>query len=355
MTRYQVADAVVSGASVFWLRDTVRQAEACIVPEYGANATAFRTTPDDDPAPGEPVDLLVPPENPAQLRDNPFASGNPILFPFPNRVRQGIYTFEGRTYRMDRLMALGRDPAAGHAIHGLVADKPWSVEAVQADADRAFLRCTLTLDAYPDIQEQYPFPCRLTATYTLCDGVLELQVEATNTGPTRLPMGFGIHPWFPVALRPGRRLPDSLTDLAPGQRARTMVRVPCTALWELDQLMPTGRVLPAEGPFALNDFRTLEDHFYDHVFTEVQRNSDGWSEASVRDPQTGMEAYLSADPAFREWVFYAPLDRPVVALEPYTCPTDAVNLQARGIDAGLIALSPGGTWRGTVRFGLRRF
>lgn len=353
MARYQVTDTVENGAIVFWLRDTVRGAEACIVPEYGANAMAFRTTPDNDPAPGEPVDLLVPPENPLQLRDNPFAFGNPILFPFPNRVRQGIYTFEGRTYRMDRLMALGRDPAAGHAIHGLVADRSWGVEAVQADASGALLRCALALDAHPDIQEQYPFPCRLTATYALREGVLELRVEAINTGITRLPMGFGIHPWFPVALRPGHRLPDGQTD--PEQRARTMVRVPCTALWELDHLMPTGRVLPAEGAFALNDFRALGDHFYDHVFTDVQRNSDGWSEASVRDPETGMEAYLTADSAFREWVFYAPLDRPVVALEPYTCPTDAVNLQARGIDAGLIALPPGEAWCGTVRFGLRRF
>jgi aldose 1-epimerase len=41
-----------------------------------------------------------------------------------------------------------------------------------------------------------------------------------------------------------------------------------------------------------------------------------------------------------------------VALEPYTCATDAINLQQRGVDAGLLVLGPGGKWQGVVEMRL---
>jgi aldose 1-epimerase len=35
-------------------------------------------------------------------------------------------------------------------------------------------------------------------------------------------------------------------------------------------------------------------------------------------------------------------------VEPYTCITDAINLQQRGVEAGLLVLPPGGRWTGVV-------
>ena len=57
---------------------------------------------------------------------------------------------------------------------------------------------------------------------------------------------------------------------------------------------------------------------------------------------------MRADASFREWVVYAPPGRPTICLEPYTCTTDAFNLAAQGIDGGLVAVEPGGVWRGSV-------
>jgi aldose 1-epimerase len=37
-----------------------------------------------------------------------------------------------------------------------------------------------------------------------------------------------------------------------------------------------------------------------------------------------------------------------MCLEPYTCTTDAINLQQRGVDAGLIVLPPDGLWAATI-------
>jgi aldose 1-epimerase len=44
----------------------------------------------------------------------------------------------------------------------------------------------------------------------------------------------------------------------------------------------------------------------------------------------------------REFVLYTPPNSPdVIALEPYTQTTDAINLQPRGVDAGLRVLGHG--------------
>jgi aldose 1-epimerase len=185
-----------------------------------------------------------------------------------------------------------------------------------------------------------------------------MRTEVANTGTKTLPMGYGIHPWFPTTLRPGAKLPAALGAITPEERAAAEVRVPAAALWELEHLMPTGRVVPVSDNaemFDLRAYRPLNRRFYDHVFTGVEYRADGWSEGGLRDPATGLEMYLAADGKFREWVLYAPEKSPVIALEPYTCTTDAVNLEAQGFDAGLIALPAGETWTGDIHFGLRRF
>jgi aldose 1-epimerase len=51
-------------------------------------------------------------------------------------------------------------------------------------------------------------------------------------------------------------------------------------------------------------------------------------------------------------VVYTPAHRQAFCVEPYTCATDAVNLQARGIDAGWLVLPPGEKWTAVVEMSL---
>jgi len=301
-----------------------------VVPALGANATHFRVWHQ-----GALVDLLLPPPDLAALRASPYRAGNPILFPFPNRIREARFTFQGRTYHLQ--------PSSGpHAIHGLVSGKPFQVLEARAGPAGAELRLALHLEDFPDIQEQYPFPCRLSITYRLAGETLTLEAEAENTGRGPLPLGFGVHPWFPATFGPG------------GRREEGIVRLPARRYWELEGLLPTGRRPEATGRYDLRAGRLLGDESYDDVFTDLIRE-DGWSEGSYEDPAAGLAVVVQADASFREWVLYAPLDRPVVCLEPYTCPTDAFNLAARGIaEHGMVVLMPGRHWRGTVRFTVRR-
>ena len=356
MSRYQLIVRQQNGRTAYILKDHLRRAEAVLYPELGNNCLEFRTTPDGTTDDTPPSEIFVPTDDLEALIDSPFHAGQPILFPFPNRVREGKFTFEGQAYNMAGLLAKGWDRGAGQAIHGLVGDKAWEVEYATADENGVSVRATIATDAHSDIIEQYPFPCTLSVTYTLKEGILEMLTEVHNRGEKTLPMGFGIHPWFPVRIRPGVRLPAGLAGVSTEERGTTEVKIPADSIWVLEKLMPTGEtrsVIEDDGFFDLREFRALEQGFYDNVFTHTRRREDGWSEAGVRDPESGLEIYIAADAEYREWVLYAPVERRVVAIEPYTCVTDAVNLQAQGIDAGLIALPAGEIWSGTICFGLR--
>src|SRR6516165_11553260 len=50
----------------------------------------------------------------------PTRSGNPVLFPFPNRICDGRFTWAGRDYQLPI-----NGPGGKHAIHGFVCRKPW--------------------------------------------------------------------------------------------------------------------------------------------------------------------------------------------------------------------------------------
>jgi aldose 1-epimerase len=313
------------------LVDAEANATASVSPPDGNNTTHFRVTP---PGRSVPIDVFLPPTEVQDLGPGGYSAGNPILFPFPNRVRGGEYVFQGRSYRMDV-----NETARGNHIHGVVARLPWQTEGTGAGADEgAWHRAVIDLGQFPEVLRQYPFPCLVRVITRLVNGVLIQETSVTNTGQTALPMGYGTHPWFPATI-------DG------GARELTQVRVPADAFWELENLVPTGKVLPAEAlaGFDLRQWSALDVRSYDDVFTQLRRRDDGWIEAGIRYPNVGLEIAVQASPEFREWVLYAPSTRPVVCLEPYTGTTNAVNMHAQGIDAGLVILEPGDSWTGEIR------
>jgi aldose 1-epimerase len=71
-----------------------------------------------------------------QLFDNgrPTRSGIPILFPFPNRIRAGRFTWEGKEYQLPL-----NDSTQQNAIHGFACRKPWRVVDRGSDGGSAWL------------------------------------------------------------------------------------------------------------------------------------------------------------------------------------------------------------------------
>lgn len=331
-SRYSVVKDQQEGMTIYVLRDQESGCEAKIVPEFGNNCFSYSFNVD-----GERIDILDPPPSLAVLKQRASGYGVPILFPFPNRIREGKFTFEGQDYQFDV-------PRPGaNSIHGLVIDQPWEVEEAEADDENgARLVSSIKSSDFPDIIRQYPFPFNLRVTYMLKDGVLSMVTEMENLGQKNMPMGYGIHPYFRAPLSKSSNPEDC------------QIKLPARKYWELEDFLPTGKILEVSGRYNLRDGVSAADVRFDDVFTDLIM-TDGVSRCVVDDEKARMRMILESDPIFREMVVYTPPGRPAICFEPYTCPTDAINLHQRGMDVGIIILKPDESVSTTVKIRFERY
>ncbi|HEX8237969.1 MAG TPA: hypothetical protein VF600_18660 [Abditibacteriaceae bacterium] len=329
-TQYEASSSNDNNFPIVTLNDGQGRAVK-IAPNAGFNAFSFVSLHN-----GEPYELFVGPKSDDVLRGGGVGFGCPILFPFPNRTRNGQYRFGGQTYQLDT------NWKDGNAIHGLIHDCAWNLIASGASNEQgAWATAAIRTGEHPDIMRQYPFDCELRVTYALREGALHLHAETINVGEKPLPMGFGIHPWFHAPLTPQ------------GKRSECVLTLPAKGRWKLEseeQLIPTGEILPLSGAYDFSNGQALNDTFLDDVFTQLMYTSGDPGEhvTTFRDDLSHMQIEVRASGNFREHVVYAPLDQGVVCLEPYTMTTDFVNLSERGVDAGLIVLEPSQKWNGTI-------
>src|SRR5207237_9874776 len=101
------------------------------------------------------------------------AHGTPLI-PWPNRLADGRYRFDGRDYQV----AL-TEPAKGNAIHGFLRWRPW--RATRHEADRVVMAATL----FPCTG--YPFLLDVSVDYRLGDDGLTATTTATNSGDRPCP------------------------------------------------------------------------------------------------------------------------------------------------------------------------
>lgn len=236
------------------------------------------------------------------------------LAPWPNRVVDATYDFEGTTH----LLAIS-EPARGHALHGLAA---WlDFDAVDKASDSVTLRATI------QAQIGYPFRIRIDVTYALDIDGLHESVTATNVGTAPAPYGTGPHPYL-VA---GEGLVDDWTLELPVTDVLTVTP---------DRLSPVGvEPIDAHPEFDFRVARPIADAKIDHAFTGLDFAGDRATVRLTTAAGTGVQMVWGAD---CPWVQVHTADRPDPALnrvglavEPMTCPPDAFN---SGVD--LIVLQP---------------
>ncbi|MBI2954647.1 MAG: aldose 1-epimerase [Chloroflexi bacterium] len=311
----------------FLLRDNLVGSSALVIPSLGNNLMSFVASL---PSASRLEVILGAPAG--TMREDAWRWGNPILFPFPNRVRHARYSFEGHLYHLDVNMP------EGHHLHGLVCYRPWHVDGVRADDRGAVIRCSFNAEDHPDVLQQYPFPFLLTVAYILSGNSLLCEIEVRNVGSRPLPMGFGLHPYFRVPLAPD------------GSRDECLITIPAERVWQLDaEKLPTGQQVPVPQGLDFRKPRPLDKVYLDHSYTGLTRDA-GQTTCRLIDPRARVEVIGEFGPEFPELVVLAPADRSTVSFEPYSCVTDAINLAAHRPDTGLVALRPGNRWHGKVKF-----
>ncbi|MGY1823039.1 aldose 1-epimerase family protein [Geodermatophilus sp. SYSU D00079] len=248
----------------------------------------------------------------------PHARGH-VLAPWPNRLRDGVYTWDGEEHRTPVT-----EPERGTAIHGLVQFVPW--RAVDRAEDRVVLEHLL----HP--RPGYPFTLRLQVAYVLSADGLRVTTTATNEGATALPYGEGHHPYVLT----GARLDDC-----------TLVAPAATRLETDERAIPDGTV-PVEGtPYDLRGGRRIGNLVVDSCFTDIERGADGLAEVRLLGPD-GRGVAVWMDGAYRYLQLFTgdvvpePRRRRGLAVEPMTCPPNALQT-----GEAVLRLEPGASTTGT--------
>jgi aldose 1-epimerase len=255
-------------------------------------------------------------------------SGIPLLFPFPGRIGGARFRFGEREYELEP------GDGIGNAIHGFVLNRPWRV--IERHAARVVGEFQAAIDD-PAILAHWPADFRIRVSYEVHARELISNIEYENTGDGPLPCGFGTHAYF--------RLP--LSEAA--DAADTVVTVPASAYWELEQMNPTGRIVSLPENERLATGARLGDRKFDTVFTELRADTDGLMRTRLTDPKSNRAVAQSFDAVFTQCVVYTPPHREAICLEPYTCVPDAIRLAEEGHETGLQILQPGEIFNTTIR------
>jgi aldose 1-epimerase len=280
-----------------------------ILPAFGANIRELFLLKNK-----MPFQILDGFRTPAQLMNNE-KSRNILLIPFPNRICDGTYNFEGKTYKLPI-----NKPKEQNAIHGFVWNKHFEITESLLLEHKAII--TLQYQ-YPGDYEGFPFPFRTQLRYTLSENELIIAIHITNTGTSGMPLGIGWHPYY--------TLQKNINEL--------YLQLPACDMLETDsRMIPTGRKIAFQKFDHLNQIQHM--HF-DHCL--VFKNNAPVFETILRDPVLNHTLRIWQENVFGYMQIYIPPDRNCIALEPMTCAVNAFNNRE-----GLIVLHAGQTTGGSL-------
>lgn len=254
-----------------------------------------------------------------------IGSAGQVLAPWPNRIRDGRYTFDGVDYQLPI-----NEPGRHNALHGLANWTSWRLVG-QAPGE-------VTVEHQVPATPGYPWPLLLRTRWQVGSGGLRATHEATNLGTRDAPFGLATHPYLRL---PGVAVDDLLLRI-PG-RTRLLVD---------GRLLPIGAALVAGGEYDYTEPRRIGAAVFDTAFGELERDADGGSAVTLAAPDGSRSLTVWADRAFGWWQVFTgdtlagERRRRSVAVEPMTCPPDAFR---SGRD--LVVLAPGQTF--TASWGIR--
>jgi aldose 1-epimerase len=234
----------------------------------------------------------------------PVSASGAVLAPWPNRVRAGRWTHDGQVQQLDVT-----EPAAGNAIHGLVASTPFAVTGFDGSSVELATRVSRPTG--------YPFDLDVIVSYRLSGSGIESTITVVNRTETPAPVAVGVHPY----VRVGDATAASL---------RVQIDADTTMLLARDNL-PSGTVPVGGTPFDVRIPTPIASAPAHAAYTGL-RAHQGRVGLRLDDGEGGNAVRVWADERFRWAQLYVTdafpgltSDGVAVALEPMTAPPDAFN------------------------------
>ena len=244
--------------------------------------------------------------------DNVLAAASFPLVPYVNRIRNGRFSFLGRTICLEPNMA--GDPSP---LHGQGWLNPWRI--ISVSTDEAILE-------YEHEAGEWPWPYRARQQFKLHEDSLEIILSCRNQSVEPMPCGLGQHPYFNCS-------------------AETRLRTEVGHVWTIDDLVLPVERISAAGIYDIAD-RAVCGLGLDHGF-------GGWGgSATVTDPRWPFElVMLSPDASFFQ--LYSPTDGGIFVIEPVTHANAALNApEEQWPELGMRVLMPDEETALAMRFDL---
>ncbi len=235
-----------------------------------------------------------------------------LLYPFPNRLQGGSYTWQGQTYQFPL-----NDDKRQNALHGFPSDRKFNVLPADTAEQTGQLVCEMV---YKGDLSYYPFPFTVRVTYRLvAPHAFQLDLSLTNTGTTAIPVGLGWHPYF--------CLTPTVGD--------THLHLPPVELIGVDAAMiPTGK------RYAYTQFaqeQRIGEEVLDNGFALVA--PEGRAQVVLRGAGATLTYWQETGAGkFNFLQVFTPAHRRSIAIEPMTC-----NIDTFHNGDGLVVLEPGGS------------
>jgi aldose 1-epimerase len=229
------------------------------------------------------------------------AARGQLLMPWPNRIGDGAYSFDGRDLQLGLT-----EPERHNASHGLARWAAWTPEEHTSTSVSMGYRLMA--------QTGYPWTLDLHVLYDLSADGLTVTQTATNLSDRPAPYASGAHPYLSAG--PG---PVDAWELTLPAGLRVLAD---------ERQLPVGEEPVAGTPYDFRMARPVRDLVLDHAFGELARDVDGMAVAQVHHPATGRGVALWVD-RHHPWLMVYSADdgsaraRCALAVEPMTAPPDA--------------------------------
>lgn len=256
-----------------------------------------------------------------------YYTGNPILYPFPNRLENCFYEYNGKQHWQQK-------NGIPVFLHSLVYDESWECEEPVITKDYARLKTWINVTKKHPIYEGFPWIHTISIIFEVNKKGFSIKYEVENKDQEDLPFGISYHTFF--------------KKLCGNQNS--FIRVPANHMMEMTKdLLPTGKLLNVEG----NDFDLREPVApckldLDNCFTNMIENERVY----VDYPKLGLRVYMDATEDFTHMQVFTPQDKPFFCVEKQTCSTDAINLHNKGFEkeSNLLNVKPNEKSIGVVDF-----
>lgn len=235
-----------------------------------------------------------------------------VLAPWPNRIENGEYDFNGVHYcaPVNEYHPAPRN----NANHGYAYHYMWDLVALTDSSVTLSLR-------FPNL-DGYPFDVTVTVTYALDEHGMTVTATARNDDNKPAPWALGFHPW----LANGKK--GTTSEERDADSAACHLQIDANLHVTVnDKLIPTGTE-PVAGIYDLREGPALEGRSFDDAWVDVNRSADG-STTTVFTRPDGITVKLIGDSTINAWQCYTATGAPFeehpagVAVEPMTAPANA--------------------------------